>query len=72
MRVEMLRGTVYKGATLEVGRVVDVEEAFGAWMVARGKARPFDEPAPKPSADLTAESAAPLIKSRRGRGAAAA
>ena len=72
MRVEMLRGTVYKAATLEVGRVVDVDEAFGAWMIARGKARPYEAPEQAPPEPLSTESAAPLVKSRRGRGAASA
>jgi endonuclease YncB( thermonuclease family) len=41
MKVEMKRSRLYGGQTLEVGRVADVDEAFGKWLLAKGYAVPY-------------------------------
>lgn len=41
MKVEMLRSRLYNGQTLERGRVVDVDDTFGRWMISRGMAAPY-------------------------------
>ena len=35
MKVEMIRSRLYNGKTLESGRVVDVDESFGRWLIGR-------------------------------------
>lgn len=35
MKVEMIRSRLYNGQTLERGRVVDVDDGFGRWLIAR-------------------------------------
>lgn len=35
MKVEMIRSRLYNGQTLERGRVVDVDDAFGRWLIGR-------------------------------------
>lgn len=41
MKVEMIRSRLYNGQTLERGRVVDVDETFGRWLVGRQMAVPY-------------------------------
>jgi predicted aconitase with swiveling domain len=41
MKVEMKRSRLYGGVTLEAGRVADVEEAFGRWLITKGFAVPY-------------------------------
>lgn len=35
MKVEMIRSRLYNGQTLERGRVVDVDDGFGRWLIGR-------------------------------------
>lgn len=42
MKVEMVRSRMFEGKTLEAGRVVDVPQNFGAWLLARGMAVPYN------------------------------
>lgn len=41
MKVEMIRSRLYNGQTLEKGRVVDVDEGFGRWLLSRNMAMPY-------------------------------
>ena len=41
MKIEMKRSRLYGGETLEVGRVADVDEAFGKWLIGKGYAVPY-------------------------------
>lgn len=44
MKVEMIRSRLYNGQTLERGRVVDVDTAFGRWLIGRGMAVEYTRP----------------------------
>lgn len=44
MKVEMKRSRNYGGKTLEAGRVADVDETFGRWLIAKGFAVPYTSP----------------------------
>lgn len=35
MKVEMIRSRLYNGQTLERGRVVEVDDGFGRWLIGR-------------------------------------
>lgn len=41
MKVEMKRSRVYGEQTLEAGRVAEVDDAFGRWLLAKGFAVPY-------------------------------
>lgn len=41
MKVEMRRSRNYGGVTLEAGRVAEVDEAFGRWLLEKGFAVPY-------------------------------
>ncbi len=45
MKVEMIRSRVYKGKTLESGRIVDVDDTFGRWLISKGMAAEYVSPA---------------------------
>jgi hypothetical protein len=45
MKVEMIRSRVYKGRTLESGRIVDVDDTFGRWLISKGMAAEYVRPA---------------------------
>ncbi len=36
MKIEMLRGRLYRGEALDAGRVVEVDSATGDWFVGKG------------------------------------
>jgi len=44
MKVEMIRSRLYNGKTLERGRVVDVDDTFGKWLIGRGMAQKYHAP----------------------------
>jgi hypothetical protein len=44
MKVEMIRSRIYKGQTLERGRVVDVDDTFGRWLISKGMAAAYVRP----------------------------
>ncbi|MGA0895384.1 MAG: hypothetical protein ACO3S5_12230 [Ilumatobacteraceae bacterium] len=73
MKIEILRSRAYRGQSLDVGRVVVVDANFAGWMVMRGFARYYTEPAPMTaaveSAPMAAEPApaAEPPKVKRGR-----
>jgi hypothetical protein len=41
MKVEMRRSRNYGGVTLEAGRVVEVDDTFGRWLLSKGFAVPY-------------------------------
>jgi hypothetical protein len=41
MKVEMKRSRNYGGVTLEAGRVAEVDDAFGRWLLTKGFAVPY-------------------------------
>jgi hypothetical protein len=41
MKVEMKRSRLYGGKTLEAGRVVEVDDNFGRWLLTKGYAVPY-------------------------------
>jgi hypothetical protein len=41
MKVEMKRSRLYGGVTLEAGRVAEVDDAFGRWLLTKGYAVPY-------------------------------
>lgn len=41
MKVEMRRSRNYGGVTLEAGRVAEVDDAFGRWLLTKGFAVPY-------------------------------
>lgn len=41
MKVEMIRSRLYNGQTLERGRVVDVDDGFGRWLITKQMAVPY-------------------------------
>lgn len=41
MKVEMKRSRLYGGVTLEAGRVVEVDDAFGRWLLSKAYAVPY-------------------------------
>ena len=41
MKVEMKRSRLYGEKTLEAGRVVEVDDAFGRWLLTKGFAVPY-------------------------------
>jgi hypothetical protein len=45
MKVEMIRSRLYKGNTLECGRIVDVDDTFGRWLISKGMAAEYVRPA---------------------------
>lgn len=49
MKVEMKRSRLYGDVTLEAGRVVDVEQAFGKWLIHKGFAVPYSGPVTIPN-----------------------
>ena len=63
MKIEILRGRAYRGASLEVGRVYSVDANFAGWMVMRGFAKPYAEP----EVVAASEPAADAAKVKRGR-----
>ena len=73
MKIEVIRGRAYRGQSLEAGRVYLVDANFAGWMVMRGFARYYVEPAAQPTAvepvPATAEPApaAEPVKVKRGR-----
>jgi hypothetical protein len=74
MKVEMLRGTIYRAETLEAGRAYEVDDDFGRWLISRGKAKEYTghgmQRDPKPverESDLIIP-AEKRIRNRRGQG----
>lgn len=73
MKIEVIRGRAYRGQSLEAGRVYLVDANFAGWMVMRGFARYYVEPAAQPaavepvSAAVEAAPAAEPVKVKRGR-----
>lgn len=66
MHIEMIRGRGYRGQSLEPGRVVEVDAAFGAEAIRKGWAKAYEPPA-APAAVVEAAPAQP-VKRGRARG----
>lgn len=54
MRVEMLRGKLYRGESLDAGRVTDMDDGTARWFISKGWAKEYTEPAPLTTADAAA------------------
>ena len=73
MKIEVIRGRAYRGQSLEAGRVYLVDANFAGWMVMRGFARYYVEPAAQPAAvepvpaAVEPAPAAEPVKVKRGR-----
>jgi hypothetical protein len=67
MQIEMIRCRGYRGVSLESGRVVEVDNAFGAEAIRKGWARAYTPPAPAPAVVEAAPLPAPTQQAKRGR-----
>lgn len=67
MQIEMIRSRGYRGVSLEVGRVAEVDNAFGAEAIRKGWACAYVAPAPAPAVVEAFLSPAPTQQVKRGR-----
>lgn len=69
MKVEMRRSRVYMGRTLEAGRVVEVDDKFGQWLLVKGMAVQYHgaEPVAEPSMLDTVSNLIETQVKKRGR-----